>query len=73
MVVVVVQLLLYKFTPILVINCNFFFFLLIIILKITISERTSHEQYLFLVQSFLARESILKYVVKTKVIVKLPS
>ena len=42
------------------------------ILKITISERTSHEQYLFLVQSFLARESILKYVVKTKVIVKLP-
>ena len=52
---------------------NFFFFLLIIIIKITISERTSHEQYLFLVQSFLARESILKYVVKTKVIVKLPS
>ena len=45
----------------------------LVILKITISERTSHEQYLFLVQSFLARESILKYVVKTKVIVKLPS
>ena len=65
-VVVVVQLLLYKFAPILVIF-YYFFFLLINIFKITISERTSNEQYLFLVLSFLARETILKYAVKTKV------